>query len=70
MVGPVAQGSDKSKIVDDNVDNLIISHGEKQFHLITEEDLSFALDYFGAMASDFTCWYNGLWQVYTRIENA
>ena len=45
------KGSDKSKIVDDNVDNLIISHGEKQFHLITEEDLSFAFwIIFGAMA--------------------
>lgn len=45
------KGKEKVETKENGSDNLILSHGEKQFHLITDDDLSFAFwIIFGAMA--------------------
>lgn len=45
------KGKEKVERKENGSDNLILSHGEKQFHLITDDDLSFAFwIIFGAMA--------------------
>ena len=45
------KGKEKVETKENGSDDLILSHGEKQFHLITDDDLSFAFwIIFGAMA--------------------